>query len=296
MRTTLLALALGVSFAVPADSAEILVHPPGSVYLLGEIVPGDFDRLRSVIERASPVVGRLVLRSNGGNLIEAIKIGHMVRELRIGTVAPFGITDTGPACYDDPPEVAGGCVCASACFFIFVAGADRFGNRLLVHRPSFPSDFFAGLSAAEAMDLYSKATDMTREYLRLMGAPEQMVDEVMSVPSSEVLEINASQIAGAIPGYEEWLTANCGPFDTASILRMSFLDDAHMRGTAHNETEHQALQDRWWEDLDCRIQWSHAARVEAYTAYFGKPPPVTPSVPQPAPALPPGFILDQPRP
>jgi hypothetical protein len=58
-----------------------------SLYLEGEILPGDFEKLKNVIVN-NDGARDIYLASPGGDLSEAMKIGRLIRSLKISTTAP----------------------------------------------------------------------------------------------------------------------------------------------------------------------------------------------------------------
>jgi hypothetical protein len=82
-----------------ALSAEFIFGPASpqiptdnnQLYLVGEIVPGDYDRFVEAIKKHQGNYFALHLRSGGGHLQEAMRIGRLVRQLLVSTyaAAPF---------------------------------------------------------------------------------------------------------------------------------------------------------------------------------------------------------------
>ena len=118
-----------------ASDIRISDHPLYSIILEGTIVPGDYDKLQKLINENCPSTSwstscpsDVYLASPGGSVAEAMKIGKLVRMLRLGTQVP----EDAPADLrqkiiralklQDPKA---NYLCASACFFIAVAGIDR---------------------------------------------------------------------------------------------------------------------------------------------------------------------------
>jgi hypothetical protein len=94
--------AFGANFT-PLSAAEISAISSSRVVLEGEILSGDYDKLRNLIDpNAYPQVGvggiggdwygdrydEIYLASPGGSLSEAMKIGRLVRALRWQTIVP----------------------------------------------------------------------------------------------------------------------------------------------------------------------------------------------------------------
>src|SRR6185369_3256103 len=56
------------------------------------------------------------------------------------------------------------CTCASACFFIWAAGAEREGDVIMIHRPYVDPQQYAMLGADEAQAAYKKLADKVRDF------------------------------------------------------------------------------------------------------------------------------------
>ncbi len=145
MKRIILAALVGVLVSGPAWGAEFtwLKDRVPRLLIEGIIKAGDFEKFRNkLVEKGKPPTP-LYLNSPGGDLREALKIGRLVRKLRLNTTAPILIASTKElVCWKwttrvEIRELKKGdeCICASACFFIYVAGVDRNGGYDAVHRP-----------------------------------------------------------------------------------------------------------------------------------------------------------------
>jgi hypothetical protein len=163
----IVAIVAGVVSAATVHAAEVRGSMKGEVtpakgggmigsfgfVLEGNIEPGDYDKLRSVLGEmrvnqfylGSPSANNFYLASPGGDLGEAMKIGRLVRALKLHTIVPSRWSDprtlevtVAERKLKNPKT---NYMCASACFFIFVAGIERtadspFGDAILgIHRP-----------------------------------------------------------------------------------------------------------------------------------------------------------------
>ena len=90
------------------------------ISIVGEIVPGDFERMKQAAIKLSEMRAPLVVRldSPGGSVEEALKIADLVRELW-GTTWILGRS----ASINDPDRSI--VTCDSACAIIFLAGLER---------------------------------------------------------------------------------------------------------------------------------------------------------------------------
>ena len=103
--------------------------------MYGDIIEGDFESfLRNFTKLEKPPTA-FYIESQGGNLIEAMKIGSFIKGSQI--------------------EVRTGDYCYSACVFIFAAASKRLAlGELGLHRPYFDKKYFAELNAIEAKKKY----------------------------------------------------------------------------------------------------------------------------------------------
>jgi hypothetical protein len=143
----LLAIAAGAcswSAACTAATFELARRTDGTIIrgvkLEGEIVPGDAQKLLDLYNAYAENVSPIYLRSKGGRVEEAMKMGTIIRRLRLETRAPR-VWDAGSQPIDfikiDHQE---NMICASACFLVYAGGASRSGNYLALHRPSLPRE------------------------------------------------------------------------------------------------------------------------------------------------------------
>jgi hypothetical protein len=143
---------------------------PGAVVIgaVGEIIPGDLDRLLAHAGGLPPTARVLgfALDSPGGNLVEAEKIAYLVRSLQ--TIV----------------FVVGQARCASACFLIFAAGAKRIFEVTALIGVHSASE--AGRETAGSMAV---TTAMARDAAAL-GVPPGIIGKMVTTQ----------------PGQMEWLT------------------------------------------------------------------------------------------
>jgi hypothetical protein len=144
----------------PMEEPEILVDGD-TVLFRGNFTAGSADKLIARLDRLQkPILG---LESSGGLVAEALEVGAYVRENGIDTFVPT--------------------YCASACVYVFAAGAERFvgyGTRIGVHGLSSgdPSQtsFKAGQVAAATLATYLVSMGVS-PMIELLGAqidPEDM--------------------------------------------------------------------------------------------------------------------------
>lgn len=185
-----------------------------NIRLVGKIEKGDAEKFEIIVEylrQEKKTVNMLMLASIGGDAIEAMQIGAIVRESLIPTHAPINI-DAGFTCNGFPPELEDGdCDCASACFLIWVAGVYRVGDVLGIHRPHFLERYFDGLSASEAQKEYVLMYERVRSYLKRMDVPENVIDQMFNIDSDEIAYIDwdTAKSMEFTPFFDEWVGESC---------------------------------------------------------------------------------------
>lgn len=94
---------------VSADSYALEVdHRGTSILLSGEIMSGDFEKVEAALNRK---LAPIHLDSDGGLVLEAIKIGELIRSKSLETRLPYNSS------------------CASACMLLLAAGVIRTANE-----------------------------------------------------------------------------------------------------------------------------------------------------------------------
>lgn len=185
-----------------------------NIRLVGIIEKGDAEKFKRLIQdlrQKKRTVNMLMLASIGGDAIEAMRIGTIVRESFIPTHAPFAL-DSGFTCSGYPSGLKDDdCDCASACFLIWVAGVYRMGNVLGIHQPYFLDGYFKGLSAYEADKEYTFMYERVSSYLKNMDVPEHIIDIMFNTASDEItyLDSDTAKSMKSVPFFDKWVGASC---------------------------------------------------------------------------------------
>ena len=200
------------------------------VLLEGKIIEGDAEKFERVIKTIGRKVNLVVLRSPGGSVSEAIKIGKIIRQLMIPTEAPnFYFSSEGPLCGESValnptkgaahPEIS--CVCASACFLIYASGFPRNIAYVLLHRPFIEPSVNFNLSYDDSVQAAAAAKQKVMEYMQGMGIPGRYTSTMFSTPSNAAIHIPLEEMQNYISGYppevEEWLMSKCKTGTTGQI-------------------------------------------------------------------------------
>jgi len=117
--------------------------------------------------------------------------------------------------YDFDPNTGNGdhlCTCASACFFIWAAGAERWGNIVIIHRPFYERSAYAQFTSTHAEIAYAKLQTESRAYLIEVGVPSPIIEKMFSIPSTEGVYLSNEEIdiLKVPPFLSELKVARCG--------------------------------------------------------------------------------------
>jgi hypothetical protein len=207
------------------DAAEIRVDPSraasAGVVLEGKIEPGDFDKVANFILKGENAV-EIYLASPGGDLAEALKIGLLVRMLKLSTVVPskaltnqarnLAVARRG---LKDPKADD---MCASACFFVFVAGihrsSDNLGPAVLgMHRPYMSEKDLKRLNFDQVSAVDHRTRTVVANYLKAMGVPAKYAENMYTVPKDSIRWIRNDEFqadfGGFIPELRDWVDNRC---------------------------------------------------------------------------------------
>jgi hypothetical protein len=226
----LLCCILWISQANALDNLKIV---RGILILEGKIEKGDYIKMRNFVADASnfnKMSGVVFLASQGGNILEAIEIGYLIRHLWLSTDAPSRPPPTArssgneiiyPVDLTNPRQYQ----CTSACFLLYIAGIYRefiWTGRLGLHHPEIeykpigatPND----LSTA-TQDIRNKL----KNYLQEMNVPNKYLDLMYAAPPNEVHWVTQDEFNADIKGYtpevHALLDAKCDPHMRPCIAR-----------------------------------------------------------------------------
>ena len=165
-----------------------------SIVIDGKIVPGDYDKLvKLVLNHGVP--SRFTIRSSGGSVVEAMKIGRLVRS----SLADVLSVDE----------------CQSACSLILLAAVELspLGSEVGIHRPRFTPEEYKASSFENADASHRNLNDMVKEYLIEMDAPYFLIEKTLKTPSNDMAYVSISDInemrGDKAPAYDEWTRGSC---------------------------------------------------------------------------------------
>jgi hypothetical protein len=271
----------------PTKLEELSYAGFASIVLEGKIERGDYEKLVELIELMNSdcttkdvsCVSGIYLASPGGNLLEALKIGHLVRALSLETHIPSDIPSLHRKKYlsmlSDPQADF---MCASACFFIFVAGISRerdiYDPILGIHRPYLSDDELRKLGAKEAMASGAKIRTVVEGYLKEMDVGSKYVDLMFSTPKDEIRFVDddsfKSDFEGYIPQLEDWLDATCGKIsddEDRSVKAISRKKTNGQQLTSHEQSVYQAINDKTTRVGQCHSQRLQLLRRDGWMKF-----------------------------
>ena len=214
--------------------------------------------------------GVLEIFSQGGDLKEALKIGRLVRQMFVHTQTaskdPYGKI-RGYAKREENN------LCASSCFYIWVAGVSRGGNVLGLHRP-YVSEGQGIPSISEMEGLYRELRTLSIDYLKEMDFDQKYAEIMFSTPSTDMHWVNPEEFTekgGFVPAAYEYLYAICS--DSMPRKELAEFNDLERLGSRDpNKPLNQQLTppqlERWRELFrksqkldDCMTAiWKHENR------------------------------------
>lgn len=211
----LLATFFALFFALPAKGAN--VHPFGGngIIIEGEIVQGDHARLLALLDRHGSRIDSVSIYSSGGSVFEAIKIGTLIRDLRLRTIAPKSFGFRGNLCNGISNQK--NCTCLSACVLVFAGGIHHSGNVLGVHRSYVGNDFHKYMRGTHGIDASGQLMYTVNDYLKKMSFPQPFIDTMNATRSQHISFLKEGEIhrhlSGYVPPFSEQVMAKCGNGD-----------------------------------------------------------------------------------
>jgi hypothetical protein len=253
---------------IPARAADVRLYQPPSypvptvVVVEGDIVPGDYEKLRNIIGSYGPDAGSshlpVGLFSKGGDPVEAMRMGRLVRRLKM-------VTETPPESMCPIARDPSNCVCASACFLVFVGGVDHeLTSNIFLHRPYLTPGAMRAVTPNQQEAAQKQIMTSVREYLAEMEVPPKLTDIMMSISSTEShrltwQEMHDSGFKGRIATVDEVIASRCAPMGDNDSMRWFTLRKTPTR-TVAQEMEFKQITER----LECPDKVMDAMRKEAF--------------------------------
>lgn len=217
LRFLAVCLAPVVLIASGSMAADIRLseETPRHIVIEGEVLPGDYEKFVDAVLEGGASYRTVFLASPGGASREALRIGRLIRSLRyttvVGSVSPLG-PKGGVFC---PHYIKKeNCTCLSACPVIYLAGVERRGEILGVHRIYVRHERLKQMSFDEAKRVSDMLTASLTKYLDEMGTPIVLKEKILATASDQIEMLDRDYVqknlSGYAPGYEEWFLARCG--------------------------------------------------------------------------------------
>ena len=174
-----------------------------ALWMRGEVAEGDLNRLlRFLREHPRDFVehgGRVIFVVDGGDVVEATRIGHFFREALIEAWLP------------DASRTR----CVSACFFMFVNAVSRVAvaDSVGFHRPYFDAKRLAGVDAAPVRQRYDSLMREVRESLDELLVPRELTEKMLGTPWNETYwfsRADLDRLGETQAWFEDFSSAKCG--------------------------------------------------------------------------------------
>jgi len=193
-----------------ASEMSILPDADNVILLSGEIKKGDAEKLAKniLLLNHNRLDLFLFLDSPGGNIEESLNIASTVKAFHLNTL------------------VKGSGICASSCFYIFLAGDSHVaigtenGNMppakmgyIGLHRPYLKLDSSKLHDSIGAEAHQHDLMQIIGAYLRYQDIPQRLIDLMMSRPSNDLYWMtmeDITELGNYSPGIEELLISRCG--------------------------------------------------------------------------------------
>ena len=252
---TRVALSVGIALCAfivwtkPANAIENLKIVRGVLILEGKIERGDYIKVRGFLGDATnfnKMTGEVFVASQGGNVVEALEIGYLIRRLRLSTDAPSQPPPSERSSGNEiihPNELTNpkNYLCTSACFLIFVAGIYRefvWAGRLGIHHPGLEYKPI-GTTENEVSMADEEMRNKVKSYLEEMNVPDKYLTLMYSTAPNGVrlitqAEFNAD-LKGYVPQLRDLLRAKCLRPDDRNCIRQA---TAQLRAEAWQKIFH----------------------------------------------------------
>lgn len=181
-----------------------------AISMTGPIRKGDAGRLVRILTSDPIRLGGdrfLLLESPGGDVEEAMRIGEVVKSAMLIT-SLVRVADLE----NERRNVRRRCV--SACFLVFLAGAERkaYLGELGIHRPYFDPDVYRNSSALEVAKAQERIEEAVRRYSKNHGVSDALLEKMMSHSSRQAYWLTSderSSLEGEQSWYQEIMIASC---------------------------------------------------------------------------------------
>lgn len=209
--------------------------------IAGEIREGDLERLQSFLQRHPQEFidhgDRAVFIVDGGDLEEAIRVGHFLEDALIEAWLPDAARHR----------------CVSACFFMFAAMVTRnaVADSVGIHRPWFDPGVVANATAAQARARFDATFARARDRLDALQVPRNLTEKMLTTPWNETWWLDNEDLArlgGQRYWFEDWSAARCG-IEPGLSRRLAYAEAAGFQAEAGTLREELAAANICVADL-----------------------------------------------
>ena len=169
-------------------------------------------------------------------------------------------------------------MCASACFFIFVAGIDRERDIdapiLGTHRPYISEIDLKRLSGNQVIVSAGQTRALIDDYLKEMGVPAKYGDLMFSIPKDQLRFIREddfeTDFEGYIPELRDWLDAKCNMLTDFEKAVSKSINRKKRRKEKLGEDEermNRMLGERNLQQGECELQALSKLREDAWKQF-----------------------------
>ena len=151
----------------------------------GDITRGDSYKFRELLNKISSKYKKddckrgwlaIQLDSNGGDIIESLNIGRIIREYNLRTIVPLNS------------------VCYSSCVFLLAAGANRMPiGKVGIHRPYF-AEIKPGVTASEIQSQRNDLNKKIRSFLDEVDVSQSLLDKMLSIPPEKIKILTKTEL------------------------------------------------------------------------------------------------------
>jgi len=240
-----------------------------SFVIEGEIETGDYDKLEALVSSKGWYVHSVTIGSRGGDILESLKIGRLIRKMRFATIAPVSQEGEDHHPILDPSNAT----CASACFYVFIAGVHRVGGALGLHRPTPTEEYLRAVQIDEAIEEYKRFREKITNYIAEMGVPTVYADRIFSIPSDQIEYLEEEEVrkhfSHEIPEVDDWLSARCPRL--TSLEAMAWYDKP-WQGREPSDAEEEIIaqaNDKFMAMENCKLNERKRMSCRAWVRVYG---------------------------
>ena len=215
-KTVLVFFFLLLNLAFPTANASVGKGFLAGLHIYGEIKQGDYEKvvtnIREGLQRCPLCSFEITIDSPGGDVMEAMKIGRLLRENLIKATIRWGYLDENNEILKNPGRISR---CYSACVLLMMGGVQREfeKNSIGIHRAFIQRSFNKDISLDESQKLQKELSKLVESYISEMGGSKALFEKMMSVDSSDLQTLSHEEFDSLIgtnePATHEWLYSKC---------------------------------------------------------------------------------------